>query len=199
MLVVSKLPRLVNSLDRAPQYVKIIAGHWRGTRLPVMLKDGVRPTANRVRETLFNWLRMSIEGSHCLDMFAGSGALGFEAVSRGAGSATLIDNDPKIIGLLTEQAKRLHADNIKILCADSLQFCEQTNNQYDCIFIDPPFSRFNLAEILDKITSSQMLKDNTLIYVEGPAGNLPQQLPSEWQWKRQSKAGDVEYGLIQTS
>ena len=101
---------------------------------------------------------MSIEGSHCLDMFAGSGALGFEAVSRGAGSATLIDNDPKIIELLTEQAKRLHADNIKILCADSLQFCEQTNNQYDCIFIDPPFSRFNLAEILDKITSSQMLR-----------------------------------------
>lgn len=195
----SKFHRLVSNLKSAPQHVKIIAGHWRGTKLPVLLKEGVRPTSNRVRETLFNWLQSSIEGSDCLDMFAGSGALGFEAVSRGARSAMLIDNDPKIIKLLAEQVQRLQAENITTLCSDGLQFSQQADKQYDCIFIDPPFARYNLVNILDKISNSHMLKDNTQIYVEASIGNLPQQLPLNWQWKRHSKAGDVEYGLIKTS
>ena len=199
MLVASKSLRLVSKLDKAPQHVKIIAGQWRGTKLPVLPKEGVRPTSNRVRETLFNWLQASIEGSHCLDMFAGSGALGFEAVSRGACSATLVDNDPSITEVLADQAKRLQANNIEIVCVDSLQFCLQARTQYDFIFIDPPFSRFNLAEILEKISHSNILKDSTLIYIEGPADHLPEQLPADWHWKRQSKAGDVEYGLIRTS
>ena len=195
----SKLLWQVSNLDNVPQHVKIIGGNWRGTKLSVVRKDGVRPTPNRVRETLFNWLQMSIEGSDCLDMFAGSGALGFEAVSRGAASATLIDTDSKVIDLLADQVNRLNADNVKIFCVDSLQYCERTDKKYDCIFIDPPFSRFNLAEILDKIARSPILKDHALIYVEGSAGDLPQQLPLDWHWKRQSQAGDVEYGLIQTS
>ena len=92
-----KSQKKVHNLARAPQQVRIIAGRWRGTKLPVVLQDDVRPTPSRVRETLFNWLQARIEGSHCLDLFAGSGALGFEAVSRGAAQATLVDNDAKVI------------------------------------------------------------------------------------------------------
>ena len=195
----SKPPHKVSNLKSAPQFVKIIAGQWRGTKLPVLHKEGVRPTSNRVRETLFNWLQASIEGSHCLDVFAGSGALGFEAISRGASTAELIDNDPEIIKLLSEQAQRLHADNINIMRVDGVQYIEQTKHQYDCIFIDPPFSKFNYEEILEKISNSQIVKENALIYVEAPIGELPKKIPASWQWKRQSKAGDVEYGLIETN
>ncbi|MEM8845321.1 MAG: 16S rRNA (guanine(966)-N(2))-methyltransferase RsmD [Pseudomonadota bacterium] len=188
----------MNKIKSAPQQIKIIAGQWRGTNLKVLLKEGVRPTSNRIRETLFNWLQVSIEGSDCLDMFAGSGALGFEAVSRGASSAVIIDTDPAIIKLLTEQSQRLQANNIKTICADSLQYIEQTQNQFDTIFIDPPFAQYDLVEILNKISRSGILKDNTAIYVEAQVGNLPLNLPQSWLWKRQSKAGDVEYGLIET-
>ena len=188
----------MSNLKSAPQNVKIIAGRWRGTKLKVLLKEGVRPTSNRIRETLFNWLQTSIEGSHCLDMFAGSGALGFEAISRGASTVTLIDNDPAIINILTEQAKQLQAENIKTQCIDALEYIGQTKCQFDYIFIDPPFSKFNLDKVLQKISSSSILKANTAIYVEAPIGGLPETLPSNWQWKRQSKAGDVEYGLIET-
>lgn len=191
-------PQTVNKIKSAPQQIKIIAGQWRGTNLKVLLKEGVRPTSNRIRETLFNWLQVSIEGSDCLDMFAGSGALGFEAVSRGASSAVIIDTDPAIIKLLTEQSQRLQANNIKTICADSLQYIEQTQNQFDTIFIDPPFAQYDLVEILNKISRSGILKDNTAIYVEAQVGNLPLNLPQSWLWKRQSKAGDVEYGLIET-
>ncbi|MEM7304268.1 MAG: 16S rRNA (guanine(966)-N(2))-methyltransferase RsmD [Pseudomonadota bacterium] len=189
----------MNSPRNAPQSVKIIAGHWRGTKLPVLLREGVRPTSNRVRETLFSWLQFSIEGSHCLDMFTGSGALGFEAVSRGASSATLLDNDLEIISLLNEQIRRLGTTNIITHCTDSLRYIEQSDNKFDFIFIDPPFSKYNLENILDKISLSQTLKGNTAIYVETSIGGLPTQLPFNWQWQRQSKAGDVEYGLIKTS
>ena len=188
----------MSNLKSAPQYVKIIAGQWRGTKLPVLLKEGVRPTSNRIRETLFNWLQMSIEGSHCLDLFAGSGALGFEAISRGASIATLIDNDPEIIKLLSKQAQRIQTDNINIHCIDAQRYIEQTDDKFDFVFIDPPFLKFNLEVFLKEISSNHILKKNAQIYVEAPIGELPLKLPISWHWKRQSKAGDVEYGLIET-
>ena len=100
----SKQAKQARKLATAPQQVKILAGQWRATSLPVLLNDDIRPTPSRVRETLFNWLQPTLEGSRCLDLFAGSGALGFEAVSRGAKSAYLIDKDPQVIRLLLQQA-----------------------------------------------------------------------------------------------
>lgn len=185
-------------LAHAPQHVKIIGGQWRGTKLPVMLKPHLRPTASRTRETLFNWLQASIAGSLCLDMFAGSGVLGFEAVSRGARAATLIDNDAQVVAQLRQQAARLNTEAITIMHMNAVQYLSQTQLQYDTIFIDPPFHNHDLAQLLEQLIKSPCLKRNTQIYLEAPSGSLPQQLPVGLDWRRQSQAGAVEYGLLST-
>lgn len=191
---------MVNKIDsrllRAPQYVKIIGGQWRGTKLPIIMRPQLRPTASRTRETLFNWLNSTISGSSCLDLFAGSGALGFEAVSRGAYKATLIDNDADVAALLKEHAVRLDTSAIEIVCHDALQFLLQTQDQYDIIFLDPPFHALDLTYLLQQLIDSPCLKPSTRIYLEAPTGHLPSQLPAGLDWRRQSQAGEVEYGLL---
>jgi len=133
-----------HSVEGASQSIRIISGCWRGTKLPVILHDDIRPTPSRVRETLFNWLQVCIEGCCCLDLFAGSGALGFEAVSRGAAQATLIDVDQRVISLLTKQVEKLKAVEISLICTDSMKYLEAQPNQFDLIFIDPPYSNLML-------------------------------------------------------
>ena len=186
-------------LYSAPQHVKIIGGRWRGTKLPVILKDNIRPTPARVRETLFNWLQTYIEGSHCLDLFAGSGALGFESASRGAGHISLIDNDPKVVQLLSQQVQKLECDIADTKCIDGLEYLDSREKRFDIVYLDPPFSMFNLEEVLEKVSGSKVMKSEGLIYVESTAEKFPKSLPIGWTWKRQSKAGQVEYGLISTS
>ncbi len=185
-------------LAHAPQHVRIIGGQWRGTKLPVIMKPHLRPTASRTRETLFNWLQASIAGSLCLDMFAGSGALGFEAVSRGARAATLLDNDAQVVAQLEQQAARLNTQAITVIHANALQYLSQTHDQYDTIFIDPPFHTLDLAQLLEQLIKSPCIKLNTQIYLEAPSGGLPKQLPAGLDWQRQSQAGEVEYGLLST-
>ena len=108
-----------------PGRLRIVAGKWRSRLLPVIDVDGLRPTSERIRETLFNWLAAEITGSHCLDPFAGTGALVFEAMSRGAASATLVDNSRRVVESLINSAELLNADNARILCADGLSFMQQ--------------------------------------------------------------------------
>ncbi len=194
----SKSQKKTHNLARAPQQVRIIAGRWSGTKLPVALQDDVRPTPDRVRETLFNWLQTRIEGSHCLDLFAGSGALGFEAVSRGAARATLVDNDQKVVSLLSQQVERLDAKEISLACADALSYIQHCSTQFDIIFVDPPFSKYNPDEILQQLIDSDRIKKGGLIYLEASPEKFPQTLPDSWQWQRQLKAGQVECGLIST-
>ncbi|MDW3096047.1 MAG: 16S rRNA (guanine(966)-N(2))-methyltransferase RsmD [Gammaproteobacteria bacterium] len=192
----SKSQKKTHKLARAPQQVKVIAGRWRGTTLPVVLRDDVRPTPSRVRETLFNWLQARIEGSHCLDLFTGSGALGFEAVSRGAAHATLVDNDQKIVSLLSQQVEKLDAQEISLTCANALAYLQNCSAQFDIIFLDPPFAKYNPEELLQMIIGSECVKKGGLIYLEASPEKFPQTLPDKWQWKRQLKAGQVECGLI---
>lgn len=185
-------------LSFAPQQVRIIGGRWRGTKLPVILQDDIRPTPSRVRETLFNWLQQRLDGSHCLDLFAGSGALGLEAVSRGAAHATLVDNEQKVISLLTQQVEKLKAQEVSLVHADGLGYLQNATKPFDIIFLDPPFSKFNVEEILHNLANSQCVNTSGLIYVEASPEKFPQILPQNWQWQRQLKAGQVEYGLVAT-
>ena len=192
----SKQTNKAHKLASAPQHVRILSGCWRGTKLPVLLQDDIRPTPNRVRETLFNWLQAQIVGSHCLDLFAGSGALGFEAVSRGASKAILVDFDQQVTRLLTQQVEKLQAKQIEIVCDDAMHYLNNIEQEFDIIFLDPPFSKFNPLEILALIKDNQLLKPEGLVYVELSANNFSKNLPPGWQWKRQSKAGEVQYGLL---
>ena len=166
--------------------------------LPVAEQAGVRPTPNRVRETLFNWLQGRIEGSNCLDLFAGSGALGFESSSRGATKVTLVDNSPAVIDVLKEQVFRLHAKGMELVCSDGPSYLAESRENFDIVFLDPPFQQFSLEQLLQKLAGSRVLKKNAMIYLESPPGKLPVRLPDQWQWWRQSRASQVEYGLITT-
>ena len=185
-------------LQSAPQYVKIIGGHWRGTKLRVLLNKTIRPTPARVRETLFNWLQAYIVGSRCLDLFAGSGALGFESISRGANFATFVDIDPQVTKILHQQLNQFQSTDGEAICKDGLKYLENCEKTFDIIYIDPPFSMFNLEDVLEKLKASNVVKTGGLVYVESALNGLPQNLPIDWKWKRQSKASQVEYGLITT-
>lgn len=186
------------SLKNAPQQVRIIGGVWRGSKLPVMMRDGLRPTASRTRETLFNWLQPIIQGSDCLDLFAGSGVLGFEAVSRGAAQADLIEMDRQIVEQLQQQVRRLQATQVSVIHQAAQEFISQTYHQYDVVFIDPPFHQIDLVNLLAQLHTRQIVKADAKIYVEAPKQCLPDKLPANWVWQRQSEAGEVEYGLIST-
>ncbi len=192
----SKQQTKTHKLASAPQQVKILAGQWRGTKLSVLLQDDVRPTPARVRETLFNWLQATIVGSDCLDLFAGSAALGFEALSRGANSVVAVDNDPQVIRLITQQVDKLQAKSMQVVCTDAKNFIHQTQQTFDVIFLDPPFSKIDAVAMLPIIHQQQLVTANSLVYLEFSTRNRPSTLPEPWQWQRQSKAGEVEYGLV---
>ncbi len=193
----SKQQKKTHKLASAPQQIKILAGRWRGTKLPVLLEDDLRPTPSRVRETLFNWLQASIVGSQCLDLFAGSGALGIEAVSRGASSAVLVDKDPRVVQLLSQQLSKLQAeDEIQVFCDNGLHYLQQLEQAFDIIFLDPPFSKLHPLDLLSQIDNKQLLKPNGVVYAEFFAKTSTACVPSGWCWQRQSKAGEVEYGLL---
>lgn len=195
----SKQQTKTHKLATAPQHVKILAGQWRGTKLSVKLQDDVRPTPSRVRETLFNWLQPYIVGSRCLDLFAGSGALGFEAVSRGARSSQLVDKDQHIVNLLLQQATKLNTDKVSAQCDDVFNYLSNTQCVFDIIFLDPPFSKINPFDLLDIIQQQQLLMEDGLIYVEYASKNPPELISKQWQWWRQSTSGEVEFGLLKKS
>ncbi|MFL0797773.1 MAG: 16S rRNA (guanine(966)-N(2))-methyltransferase RsmD [Cellvibrionaceae bacterium] len=180
---------------RQENTVRIIGGQWRGRKLPFPTIDGLRPTGDRIRETLFNWLQADLPGAHCLDAFAGAGALGFEALSREVASATLLDSSPKVTEQLKTNAKLLQANNATILCSDSLGWLKQPATQaFDIIFLDPPFAADLLQETAELLEANHWLSDNAAIYVEHPKAQQPI-FPTTWQLHRNKAAGDVIYQL----
>jgi 16S rRNA (guanine966-N2)-methyltransferase len=195
---VSKNHKKKTHIHAAPQRVRIIAGNWKGRLLPVLQKPGLRPTPNRIRETVFNWLQAYIDGSECLDLFAGSGALGFEAASRGASHITLVEKDLAIVKLLTQQVECLQSDNIEVQHSDGLSFLQNIDKKFDIIFLDPPFNQIDLQNLLAKLAMLKLVKPSAKVYIESPLGQLPEQLPDHWSWWRRAKASRVEYGLIAT-
>ena len=174
--------------------VRIIGGRWRGTRLQVPPKPGLRPTSDRVRETLFNWLLPVLPGARVLDLFAGSGALGLEAVSRGAALAQLVEADPQLAQALEAAAARLDAGaQVRVHRGDALAWLRGSGESgFEIAFVDPPFDADLWAAVL-ALLPARMAADAWL-YLESPAGHVPA-LPAEWALHRESGTREVRYAL----
>ena len=171
--------------------VRIIGGSHRRRLIEFPDADGLRPTPDRVRETLFNWLGQTLDGRRCLDLFAGSGALGFEAASRGAAEVVMVERNRQVFRNLQENIKKLGFANIALYGEDGLEFVKQQNRPFDVVFLDPPFQSGHLPKLLpllvDKLTVDGM------VYVESGA---PFEADAMWQVIKQARAGAVFYQLL---
>lgn len=175
--------------------LRIIGGKWRGRLLPFADVEGLRPTGSRVRETLFNWLMPEIAGSHCLDLFAGSGALGFEALSRGADTCTMIELNSIAHHQLCSNKTLLQCDNLKIIKGNASDFLEcAPEHAMDIVFIDPPFAQNLWQPVLSTLQSRVWLKEGCQIYIEMPKSKQLV-MPPNWKIHRQKTAGQVCYCL----
>ncbi len=172
--------------------VRIIGGQWRRRVLRFPESEGLRPTPDRVRETLFNWLGQTLDGQHCLDLFAGSGALGFEAASRGAARVVMVEMTPRVLASLNDNAELLKATaQVEIRRMDALQYLSSTQAKFDLIFLDPPYHKGwipRLAPFLPKV-----LNENAAVYVE--AEHEIEAL-GDWRTVRHGKAGEVHFHLL---
>jgi len=177
--------------------LRIIGGEWRSRLIVFDDAPGLRPTPSRVRETLFNWLQADIAGSRCLDLFAGSGALGFEAASRGAKQVVQIENNAKTCQTLRENASVLNAGQIEIVQADVLSFLSSHQESFDLIFLDPPFNQGLIDPVCERIARGGLLKPYGKIYIEAERNLKLDHMPDNWQALRQKTAGDVSYNLFQ--
>ncbi|MBA6294289.1 16S rRNA (guanine(966)-N(2))-methyltransferase RsmD [Colwellia sp. MB3u-70] len=177
-------------------HIRIIAGQHRGRKLPVLIADGLRPTTDRVKETVFNWLMPYIQDANCLDCFAGSGGLGFEAISRGASSAILVELNKSAAQQLNDNKALLKASNIRVIQQNALNFLHSNQQAYSLVFIDPPF-RKGLAQKAAELLVEKGLTDEALIYVEMEADDNLQIMPSHWQLLKEKVAGQVIYRLYQ--
>ena len=189
--------RGVKTQAKAQQKLRIIGGQWRSRRLPFPALPGLRPTGDRVRETLFNWLAADIAGARCLDLFAGSGALCFEALSRGAASCTAIEQHPEAVQQLSDNRALLEAENLIVVGADSQQYLQQNRPQkgYHIVFIDPPFDKQLHSAICAAVNSPDWLVPGATIYCELPAADNSFTAPANWQQRREKVAGEVKYCL----
>lgn len=182
---------------QASESVRIIGGKWRSRPLKFTATDGLRPTGSRIRETLFNWLTPNIEGAKCLDLFAGSGALCFEALSRGAKFCTAVENNPVVVRQLNANKTMLEADNLKIIDSNTQGFlsAKKSSTQYDVVFLDPPFDQMIHAQIAQLLTDSLWLSPNALIYCELPLSE-PLSVPVSWELFKDKTAGNVRFCLF---
>ena len=183
----------------APGRLRIVAGNWRGRRLPVPDVAGLRPTGERVRETLFNWLMLWIPGKRCLDLYAGTGALGFEALSRGAASCTFVENHPKALRQLAGNIDTLNARSATLVAGDALGCLGDIDpGSMDIVFLDPPFQAANLGAVCRRVAESGILAPGAKVYVEADrAVGLPD-LPAAWRVAKSASAGNVCYALVET-
>ena len=175
--------------------LRIIGGRWKRHTLKFAGGTDLRPTPDAVRETLFNWLTPSVGQTRCLDLFAGSGALGFEAASRGATRVVMVDNNRHCCRQLEENRSRLGADQISIYCDDALRWLRNCSEPFDIIFLDPPYASQLTAASFNLLDASRIVRGG-LVYVETGA-DRPLAVPDHWIEKHQQKAGEVCYRLYQ--
>lgn len=186
------------SQKRAPSgQVRIISGLWRGRKLPVHDAEGLRPTTDRVKETLFNWLAQDIPHAKCLDLFAGSGGLGFESASRQADKVTMLEMNPQAFAQLKTNIAALKASNIEAVNTDTLAYLKQPGQAYDVVFIDPPFRQGLLQETVQLLEQNGWLAANAMIYIESEKELPLTELPASWQLYREKIAGQVCYRLFE--
>jgi 16S rRNA (guanine966-N2)-methyltransferase len=178
--------------------IRIIGGQWRGRQITFYDAPGLRPTPARVRETLFNWLQYDIPGSRCLDLYAGSGALGFEAASRGAKSVIQVENNPEACRALKETNVKLSATQIKIVQSDVFRYLSGDAEPFDIVFLDPPFGLSLAAQTCQWLEDKGWLSQQTKIYVEIKSKmKFLDELPENWQLLKSKTAGEVGYHLFE--
>ncbi|MEL7296298.1 MAG: 16S rRNA (guanine(966)-N(2))-methyltransferase RsmD [Pseudomonadota bacterium] len=181
--------------NRKQGQVRIIGGDWRGRKLPVADRPGLRPTSDRIRETVFNWLQHRVVGARVLDAFAGSGALAFEALSRGARHADLIEADRDVAATLNRYIKLLDA-TARVLNSDSYVHLQQAATAtYDLVFLDPPFADVDLSVLLLALAEHGWLAPEAVVYIEQPR-DRELLLPAGWEAWREKRAGGVQFGLF---
>ena len=171
--------------------IRIIAGEYRGRRIAVPDIAGLRPTPDRVRETLFNWLGQWLDGLACLDLFAGSGALGFEAASRGAARVVMVEQAPRAFAFL-ESNRDLLGARVELVQDDAFAYLKRASDRFDVVFLDPPFGQNSLAAALERLP--RVLAPDARVYVEGPRAVAA---PPGFRLLKQDRAGQVHYHLLQ--
>lgn len=172
--------------------LRVIGGKYRSRLLRVPERPGLRPTPDRVRETLFNWLGQDLSGLACLDLFAGSGALGFEAASRGAMRVVLVEKDRAVVAELERSRAALEATQVTIVGGDAAAYLVRERDRFDVVFLDPPFRQNALPGILERLGSR--LEPGARVYVESEA---PVDVAAPWAELKRAKAGQVSYQLLQ--
>lgn len=175
-----------------PGKVRIIAGRWRNSRLEVAAVAGLRPTAERVRETLFNWLQSRLSGARCLDLYAGTGALGLEAASRGAAEVVLIEHHPLLVQRLRAHVERLRADQVTVIAADANAWLASASASFDLVFVDPPFALNLWNQTLALL--APVLSRDARVYVEGAIDTVIA-VPANWTLLREGRTREVRYAL----
>ena len=181
-----------------PNRLRIVGGRWRGRLIDFPAIEAIRPSPDRVRETLFNWLQPHISGARCLDLFAGSGALGIEALSRGASAVTFVDREPQIGRHLTQTLQRLDATGATVKTEDASRFLERMPEPFDVVFLDPPFASTLLEPVFARLPRG-WLAPEAHIYVECPADTPLPPLAAGWTVHRSKQAGQVGYHLLRVS
>ena len=179
--------------------LRIVAGNWRSRLLRIADVDGLRPTAERIRETLFNWLGAGIHGTRCLDLCAGTGALGLEALSRGASDVVFVDSSAEAVKVLRANAGSLSASGAEILHADAREFLERAATRpFDIVFLDPPFAAELHDELCRLLQKQNWLAANARIYIESDKDKPEVKVPDGWQILKNKTAGNVRYMLATT-
>lgn len=172
--------------------IRIIAGEYRGRRIAVPDRADLRPTPDRVRETLFNWLGQDLSGRACLDLFAGSGALGFEAASRGASRVVMVESDRAVFRVLEESLRAIGAKQVVLVRGDAFAFLRTSTERFDVVFLDPPFRQNALPALLEALPAR--LAPGARVYVEAPAPHEPDE---SWRELKRARAGQVSYQLLE--
>lgn len=175
--------------------LRIIGGRFGGRRLAFPDQPGLRPTPDRVRETLFNWLAPVMAGARCLDVFAGSGALGLEAASRGAAEVVMLERAAPVARQLTINARMLDAAQIRVHRVDALQWLSGPGEPFDLVFLDPPFADGLLGPAIERLHANGWVVPGARIYLEAPIRAELPSLPASWELIREKSAGQVRYGL----
>jgi 16S rRNA (guanine966-N2)-methyltransferase len=195
--MMTKQPGAANMKPR-PGRLRIVAGKWRSRLLDIADVPGLRPTSERVRETLFNWLAPSIQGARCLDLFAGTGALGFEALSRGATTVVFVDNSRRAIKAIESSVKALNATGAIVYRGDAAEYVRSARSGcFDIVFLDPPFGDDRLENLCGLVDKANILARGARIYLEQDRTKRETPLPGGWHLLKDKTAGNVRYMLVQ--
>ncbi len=175
--------------------LRIIGGDWRGRKLAFPAIADLRPTPDRVRETLFNWLQMNIAGARCLDLFAGSGALGLEALSRGASEVVFVEKSSKAANAIREHLALLKTGRGQVITSDAMAYLTTPAQPFDIVFLDPPYKLDLLSPCCQRLDTPGWLTPGAYLYIEAASQLTELPLPPDWSLMRSKKAGDVGYHL----